>query len=195
MSTDNLPITIQIAKEELVRINATLKQPKLLIGGLAVQRYITTRDSKDIDIVCTHSEANDLIKILYPSHNWDVQEVNDDDYRPSFLITHQYKDIGEIIIGPKITERSPYKFINWEELYQNALPYKFRKSNLGNILIPTCSGLAYTKLIAFLGRNITNIEKRLNDLQDLVDLSNHALFSSRDFLFFIKKKWCCRICE
>jgi hypothetical protein len=187
MSTDNLPIAIQTAKEELVRINTTLQQPKLLIGGLAVQRYVTARDSKDIDIVCTHEEAQSLIRELYPTDLWDVQEVNDDDYRPSFLITHQYKNIGEIIIGPKITERTPYKFINWEELYQSAYPYKFQQSNLNKILIPTCSGLAYTKLIAFLGRNATHAQKRLNDLQDLVDLSNHSEFSSRDFLLFIKK--------
>jgi hypothetical protein len=187
MSTDNLPIAIQTAKEELIRINTTLQHPKLLIGGLAIQRYITARDSKDIDIVCTHEEAQGLIRELYPTDLWDVQEVNDDDYRPSFLITHQYKNIGEIIIGPKITERTPYKFINWEELYQSAYPYKFQQSNLDKILIPTCSGLAYTKLIAFLGRNITHTHKRLNDLQDLVDLSNHSEFSSRDFLLFIKK--------
>ena len=51
-----------IAKEELARINGVLKEPHLLIGGLAVQQYHVTRDSKDIDLICSFEIADEIIE-------------------------------------------------------------------------------------------------------------------------------------
>jgi len=181
------PIEIQVAKEELVRINDLLPAPRLLIGGLAVQRYVVTRKSKDIDLVCDYEEARRLARSLYPSHEWDVVEVNDDAYRPSFHITHHHKPVGEILFGPKVTERAPYSFIDWDTLMQNATPYVFQGVPLLNIQIPCCSDLAYTKLISFLSRSRDKVAKRLNDLEDLADLSNHREFSTRDLLAMISR--------
>ena len=47
-------IDLEVAKRQLVSINDYLKERHLLIGGLAVQRYVPTRDSRDIDLVCTY---------------------------------------------------------------------------------------------------------------------------------------------
>jgi hypothetical protein len=184
---NQLPIDIQIAKEELVRINDELTVPHLLIGGLAVQRYVVARDSKDIDLVCEHKVARHLVACLYPSHEWEVCEINDDAYRPSFTIRHRHKDMGEIVFGPKISERVPYAFIDWEHLLKNGVPYMFQKKELSNILIPQCSDLAYTKVISFLGRDSANQSKRMNDLRDLADLSNHRNFSGTDLVATIKR--------
>ncbi|MEM9276176.1 MAG: hypothetical protein AAGA80_24930 [Cyanobacteria bacterium P01_F01_bin.143] len=180
-------IDIEVAKDELIRINNILNSPKLLIGGLAVQRYIAIRDSKDIDLVCSYNEAQNLVKTLYPTNDWNIKEVKDDFYKPSFLITHQYENFGSIIFGPKITERTTYNFINWDKLIEKASPYILKSRTLKNILIPNCSGLAYTKLIAFLGRDSEQNAKRLNDLQDFTDLSNQQEFSLRDFINLIKQ--------
>lgn len=181
------PIELQIAKDQLLRIDPLLQGPHILIGGLAVQKFIVTRDSKDIDLVCSYDTARAIVKVLYPSDEWDVKEVNDDAYRPSFVVRHLFKDYGEIAFGPKVTERTPYKYIDWNHLLTNSIPFNLAGRDLTNIRIPSCSDLAFTKLISFLGRDKTSLTKRTNDLQDLVDLTNQRDFSSRDFLALTSK--------
>lgn len=175
----NKPLDRGIAKAEIERINNSLQLPHLLIGGLAVQQYCTHRNSKDIDLVCEFEVSQILIKNLYPSLEWDVIELNEDDYRPCFRITHKSQDKGEIIFGPKITERSPYDYINWNDLERGAKPFKYKKNELKNILIPPPHALAYMKFISFLGR-FSHEKKRRQDLEDFTDLTNHREFSATD---------------
>ncbi len=78
----------------------------ILIGGLAVQQYITARASADIDIVCPHEVSRAIIDVLYPTHTWDVQDENKDEYRPSFVIKHKVeKEYPIIHFGPKMASR------------------------------------------------------------------------------------------
>src|SRR5258708_37073571 len=59
-----MPVSINaISAGELIRINGTLQEPHLLIGGLAVEQYCKGRDSKDIDLVCSHDVALSLLKL------------------------------------------------------------------------------------------------------------------------------------
>ena len=107
------PIAIKTAKDELARINGALKSPHLLIGGLAVQQYHTTRVSKDIDLICDFEPVQELLESLYPSKDWNIEDKTGDEYRPSYRITRKYKldEIGEIIFGPKIGERGSYEYL------------------------------------------------------------------------------------
>ena len=181
------PIGLQIAKDELVRFDKVLIKPHLLIGGLAVQRYIPTRDSKDIDLVCEHDIAMQLVRALYPFEIWDVRERHDDPYRLDFRITHRSEDRGEIIFSPKIIEREPYNFIDWNHLLEDGKAFKYQSDTLDNIVIPSCSDLAFTKLISFLERDTTLSSKRRQDLDDLAKLSNHEEFLPIAFISAIKR--------
>ena len=183
----NLPIDLQIARDQLVRINDALSKPHLLIGGLAVQRYVVARDSKDIDLVCESAVARELLRSLFPSDDWTVENLNDDEYRPSFVARHRWRDLGEICFGPKISERRAYDYIDWAFLLATAVPYVDRGKPLERIRIPTCCHLAYTKLLSFLSRDKGKREKRLQDLQDFVDLTNHDAFCPNEFLSQLRR--------
>lgn len=182
----NQPLDRGIAKDEIERINDSLEFPHLLIGGLAVQQYCTHRGSKDIDLVCKFEISQSLIRQLYPSLDWDVIELNEDDYRPSFRIIHKSQDKGEIIFGPKITERSSYDYIDWNDLERGARSFKHRSKELKNILVPPPHALAYTKFISFLGR-LSNGNKTKQDLEDFVDLTNHRDFSATDLYGLLRR--------
>lgn len=181
------PIDLQIARDQLVRINDVLQEPHLLIGGLAVQRYVVARDSKDIDLVCESAVARQLVRHLFPTEEWIVNDLNDDEYRPSFVARHRWKDVGEICFGPKISERRAYDYIDWTSLLATAVPYVDRGKPLERIRIPTCCHLAYTKLLSFLSRDKLKKEKRLQDLQDFVDLTNHDNFCPNEFLSQLRR--------
>lgn len=173
------------AKQELVRINKELESPHILIGGLAVQKYCVFRDSRDIDLICDFPTSLELIKKLYPTGDWKVEDQNQNDYRPSFRIIHKHQEKGEIIFGPKITEREPYKYINWEDLKKEARPFSVNREDLSNILVPSAHALAYTKLISFLNRS--NSEKIQQDLEDFCDLTNHDEFSATGLYSLLEK--------
>lgn len=180
------PIDRAIAKNELRRINDELGQPHLLIGGLAVQRYHSPRNSKDIDLVCDFETAQRLLDRLYPSNDWKVVDRKDDEYRPSFEITHRVEALGTIIFGPKISERESYKHINWDALKADAKPYELGDATLDRILVPAADALAYTKFISFLSREGPAAKVRA-DLRDFVDLTNHDSFSASKFLDFLRR--------
>jgi hypothetical protein len=174
------PIELQIARDQLVRINDKLDTPHLLIGGLAVQRYVPMRDSKDIDLVCDSETSRMLARELFPTADWDIV-TNDDEYRPTLTVRHRSLDMGEIIFGPKITERDAYTFINWDQLLASGVPFELAlpgdtKRVLERIVIPCCASLAFTKLISFLSRNKSHTKKRNQDLQDFADLTNNESF-------------------
>lgn len=130
------PIDRAVAKNELARINAALKKPHLLIGGLAVQCYHPARNSKDIDLVCDFGTAQMLLDTLYPSRDWKVIDKQNDEYRPSFNITHKVDDVGVIIFGPKISERDPYDHIDWTALMVGGSAFPGRIGPLENIIVP-----------------------------------------------------------
>ena len=175
------PIDIAIAKEELKRINEVSETDLLLIGGLAVQQYCPARDSKDIDLVCSFDLALKILINLYPTNDWKIHEPKYDDYRPSYRIQHKVEDKGTIIFGPKILEREEYDHIDWDFLKKNSRPFSAKQGRpLEKILIPSADGLAYTKLISYLGRKGNDV-KITQDLKDFVDLTNHDDFSSSRF--------------
>ncbi|MEP7352784.1 MAG: hypothetical protein ABI824_06090 [Acidobacteriota bacterium] len=178
MNNRNRPIGRAAAKSELTRINALLKHPHLLIGGLAVQQYHTVRNSQDIDLVCNFETAQTIVAQLYNSLDWKVVEKHEDEYRPSFEITHKFKasEVGTIIFGPKISERESYQYIDWTALLKGAKPFRSGDKEFSNILVPQAHALAYTKFVSFLGRRgvAAKIEA---DLTDFVDLTNHEGFS------------------
>jgi nucleoside 2-deoxyribosyltransferase len=170
------PIERAVAKIELERINSILPRPHLLIGGLAVQQYYSARVSQDIDLVCDFEVAQTILRKLYPSKDWKVEDSKNDEYRPSYRIHHKVEDVGTIIFGPKISEREPYRHLDWRKLEAVAKPFKGLKNDLENILVPAAHALAYAKMISFLCRQSPD-SKVAADLQDFCDLTNHEDFS------------------
>lgn len=183
----NKPIERAIAKEEIERINEISETNLLLIGGLAVQQYCPSRDSKDIDLVCDFDLARKILADLYPTKDWKIYEPNYDDYRPSYRIKHKFEDKGTIIFGPKIIEREGYDYIDWDYLKDNSRPFSARQGRpLEKILIPSAEALAYTKLISYLFRTGNDV-KITQDLKDFVDLTNYDDFSSSRFYDLIRR--------
>src|SRR5579884_1631530 len=127
-------IDIAEAKKQLVRINDILEQSLLLIGGLAVQQYYYARNTYDIDLVCDHPTERLIIRKLFPSRDWSVEDQHSDDYRPDVIITNK---VSHIIIkwGPKIVERPPYEHIKWDDLKERSSPFHYQ-GDLPKILVP-----------------------------------------------------------
>jgi nicotinamidase/pyrazinamidase len=183
----NIPLAD--AKVELRRIDKILAKPHLLIGGLAVQQYVIARNSSDIDLVCDFAIAQAIIRQLYPLKLWNVQDRNHDEYRPSIIISPlaPKEGLGDIHFGPKILQRLPYNHIDWDEIGVDAQPFKFQQDHLPNILVPRAEALAFTKLLSFIGRDKRFEEKRLQDLQDFVDLTNINGFELKRLYGFMYK--------
>ena len=179
------PIKIAIAKDELKRINDALDTPHLLIGGLAVERYHKGRDSQDIDLVCSYETAKKLLR-LYPSNNWYIEDRNDDDYRPSYEIKSQVDNIT-IIFGPKISEREPYNYLDWEDFKESAICYTYKDKKYDNILIPNADSLAFTKLVSAVERKAISRDKSIQDFEDFINLSNHRSFNINRFVHLLKR--------
>ncbi len=178
------------AKEQLVRINKLLTKPRVLIGGLAVQQYYAARDSVDIDLVCDEATARELIKSLYPTRDFIVIEKNEDDFRPAFEITHRANRDRVIFIGPKLTERDPYKYVDWNALEQDSHAFKYKKQELEQIRVPNRETLAFTKLLSFLNRVAKNRLKGEQDLIDFINLSNGPEFRLNAFADLIRQASC-----
>ena len=179
------PIKIAIAKDELKRINDALDTPHLLIGGLAVERYHKGRDSQDIDLVCSYETAKKLLR-LYPSNNWYIEDRNDDDYRPSYEIKSQVDNIT-IIFGPKISEREPYNYLDWEDFKESAICYTYKDKKYDNILIPNADSLAFTKLVSAVERKAISRDKSIQDFEDFINLSNNRSFNINRFVHLLKR--------
>ncbi|MDS4025500.1 MAG: nucleoside 2-deoxyribosyltransferase [Candidatus Contendobacter sp.] len=175
------------AKDELVRLNGVLQKPYILIGGLAVQQYVLTRNSVDIDLVCDFDTVTDVLTKLYPKKDWNIQDLNDDDYRPTYVITHRYKPFGDILFGPKVVERGGYSHLDWDELTEDAKPFNHKLQQLERILVPPPHALAYTKFISFIGREEKQEKKLLQDLKDFADLTNCDEFSIFKFWDLVRK--------
>lgn len=175
------------AKDELVKINKILTTPHLLIGGLAVQQYYPARDSSDIDIICADKIAKDIIEQLYPTKDFTIDETNQDDFRPAYIITSKVKEEKVIFIGPKITEREAYKFLDWKNIEKNSQAFEYKKNKLENIRVPQIEVLAFTKLLAFINRTSDNQQKGERDLIDFINLSNDENFSINALIDLIRR--------
>jgi HAD superfamily phosphoserine phosphatase-like hydrolase len=181
-------IAIAAAKEQLERMSVVLESPLLLIGGLAVNQYILTRKSEDIDLVCEHEVARNLIDKLYPMTLWTHTDKNGDDSRPSFWLKHKHDVSYPVVkLGPKFVERGAYRFINWEALHEEAAPFRLKHQTLDKILVPTAEALCYTKLISFLGRSRDIRGKLRQDLDDIRKLTSLDEFRMGVFLNFINR--------
>lgn len=178
------------AKDQLAKIDKLLKETHILIGGLAVQQYHPTRTSKDIDLICDDATAKGLIDRLYPTKDYDISETNEDDFRPAYVISSRKNEEKVIFIGPKIVEREPYKYIDWEKLKRDAKNFKYKNKVLKNIKVPCVETLAFTKLLSFLNRVQNDKGKGENDLLDFINLSNKTDFRINVLIDLIRSEEC-----
>lgn len=179
------PLDRQNAKDELKRIDQKLKNPLLLVGGLAVQQYHEPRSSRDIDLVCDHDTALRLVNALYPSKDWDVQN-SQTDARPSYTIENKISGM-KVYFGPKILQREEYPNLPWNVLMVDARPFRHSgETYLSNILVPSAHNLAYSKLISFINRYSVSPEA-LVDLDDFVHLTNRKEFSISELYSTIRR--------
>lgn len=174
-------IGIKDAKEELARINSVLTKPHILIGGLAVNQYEISRISTDIDLVVDFKTANDIIQKLYPSLTWNITDKNNDEIRPSYEIVNRANPELIIRFGPKILQRQPYEFINWNILFTGANKFTYQNKQLDNILVPSPVYLSFTKLISYIARKDSNPGKASADLNDFCNLTNRETWNAIDF--------------
>lgn len=181
-----MPIDIAVAKESLQKIDQALNTPHILIGGLAVEQFYKGRDSQDIDLVCDHKTSKALLR-LFPNNDWDIEDNNDDAYRPSYKITHQIKKGIVIKFGPKISEREPYNYLNWEDFRKGATPFKYKGNEYTNILTPPSESLSFTKLVSAVERKHKSVSKSVQDFEDFINLSNHKSFNMNKFVHLLKK--------
>ncbi len=120
----------------------------LLIGGIAVNHFVKTRDSHDIDLICTHDQSYKVLK-TFPSAEWNVKEENDDPTRPAYVVQNKRDPIIVFKFGPKIVERGAYPYLNWDILGEHAIPLTHKTVPLKHISIPNAAYLAYSQLISF----------------------------------------------
>lgn len=177
-------IDIANAKEILTSIGKDLSKPHLLIGGIAVNHYVKARDSHDIDLICEHEVSQQIIK-SFSTEDWVVDDSNDDPERPSFTVTNNSTPGLVIKFGPKITEREAYEYLDWTLFLEDAIEITYKNKAIENIYIPNASYLAYMKLISFHFRS--DEKKKLQDIIDFVNLSNHKQFSMALFQSIVKK--------
>jgi nucleoside 2-deoxyribosyltransferase len=177
------PIARWVAQNELTRIDQLLTQSKLLVGGLAVAQYVTTRNSKDIDLLIAFDEINAILAKLYPTREWSIENKTRDEYRPSFEIRnkHNSSEGGSIHIGPKIEERAQYRFVDWAEMKQFSSACRVLDTTLKHIVVPSAARLAFSKVASFVSRIDVSREKAVQDLVDAVNLTNVNEFSANDF--------------
>lgn len=176
------------AKNQLTKINDILQKPLFLVGGIAVNQYIITRNSEDIDLICDNDTAIYIIDKLYPSTDWHRENVNGNEYRPAYYITSKLDPNYPVIkLGPKLTERGLYEYLNSEEMSEHCQPFSYNNKVYNNIQIPSQEYLCYMKIVSFLGRDIDKKEKLKKDLEDIKSLSNNKDFRLDLFIKYIRR--------
>jgi len=163
----------------LAEIDKKKEKPLMLVGGIAVNQYHPARTSSDIDLICTYNEAIEIAD-MYDTAQWSITDNDSDPIRPCIILKQLSKPYISINFGFKITEREGYEFLDWKSISEGARPLLFQGKKLKNILVPTCAGIAYSKLISYLSTDRSE-EKRGQDLLDFINVSNHRTFSLRDF--------------
>lgn len=119
------------AKEEVLRINSHLREPILLIGGLAVQQYVLERSSKDIDIVCSLNIQKALLEGAYGDPRYEKTQ-RQTDLRPVYDI-RDLETGGRIFLGSKILERKRYPYIDYGVLSEDSIPFRYNDVEAANI--------------------------------------------------------------
>jgi hypothetical protein len=180
-------IPLAVARDELMRIDAVLNSPQLLIGGLAVQQYHDNRDSADIDLVCSYKTARDLIDELYNTAYFEIKNLGDQ-HRPSWVITETGEGQRVVYLGFKITERDAYKYVDYKGILERARPYRHGQTELTHIKVPTLEDLAFMKLLSMVTRLSSSPKKGEQDLKDFVNLINNKEFKGRLFVDLIKSE-------
>jgi len=176
------------AKEILKSISDNAENKLLLIGGLAVNQYNSTRNSQDIDLICKHDECLDLIKKVFKTHEWDIIDKNNDSLHPQWEMTHKTnREMPVIKFGPKIIERH-LTYIDKDKLWENAKPFKFRDETYPKIYVPTIEIVCYTKIVSILGRTESMVDKIKKDIEDVINLSNHSEFGFSKFIILFEKE-------
>ena len=183
-----MSLPIADAKSYLEKIDEILSGKHLLIGGLAVQQYHPTRNSKDIDLVCEFSEIAHVIDEIFPTRDYEVIDKNQDELRPSYILTDRTGNGDSVaFIGPKIQERENYEYIDWELMMEGAVPFKYQGRTFKNIVIPEIEHLCFSKLVSFINRADKAAEKGLQDLKDFVNLTNNKDFRINKFYDIIRR--------
>jgi len=157
-----------LALDELVKIDGFLERPHLLIGGLAVRKYVVTRESADIDLVCDATVAKKLVAEVYPDNLYDHTDSNDNELRPAYVMKHKVNRNEIVLFGPKLLQREAYFAIDWEMLSEGAIPFSYSKREFPRLLVPSLEALAFMKLISFIARVRGNLKKGEQDLRDFV---------------------------
>lgn len=178
------------AKQSLLTLDTVLKRSHLIIGGLAVAHFHPTRVSKDVDLVCDHGEIADAIEAIFPSNLFNNVELNQDDLRPAYVIQSRTDNEKIYFYGPKIRERDAYKYIDWEYIQQDSVPFSYKGIRCKNIVLPNVEKLSFLKLISMLDRLETNPEKGQKDLLDFVNLSNNNGFRANYFYDILRQTKC-----
>lgn len=175
-----------LAKEEILRLNDTIDEAVLLIGGLAVQQYVLERSSKDIDIVCDLSFHKALLANAYGHPKYQKRQ-RQTDLRPVTEIKN-LETGGRVFLGAKILERDRYPFIDYEVLADDSQPFVYDDRKAENVRIPPAHSLAFSKLISFIARRDgeTGI-KGLNDLSDFSKLTNCESFSLNSIIALVER--------
>lgn len=177
-------IPLALAKDKLREIDETLADNYLLIGGIAVNHFVKSRDSHDIDLICTHDQSYKVLEV-FRSDEWNITDGNDDPTRPAYVAQNK-KDPRVILkFGPKIVERGAYKYLDWDVLAEKRIPLTHQNVPLKHISIPSAAYLAYSKLISFFLR--ADPAKKMQDLTDFVNLSNSDEFSYTLFISILER--------
>ena len=171
------------AKLEILRVNDHLNDEVILIGGLAVQRYVSARKSKDIDIVCSLEQQRNLLKNAYPSEIYEI-EAKQNDLRPDITIKNLHTG-ATIYLGPKILERPSYQYIDYVMLKEGSDPFFYDNKTAEKVRVPAPHLLAFSKLISFIARRDSN--KGIKDLDDFAQITNHQHFSLNRFIAYAER--------
>lgn len=178
-----MTIPLADAIDKLSDINDLLESPHLLIGGLAVERYWRGRDSHDIDLFCTYKTSKAIINSVFPSGEWDTESETGDPRHPKYIFTKKNTEPPvKVVFDPRFLEEDPYASIAWSTVKMLASPYPYGSETLDNILIPSAGALAFLKLLSYTQRSRDRVEKRNQDLQDVVDLTNYRHYAELHFV-------------
>lgn len=71
-----------------------------------------------------------IIKKLYPSLAWNKIDKNDDEIRPSYEIVNRANSELVIRFGPKILQRQPYEFLDWNILFKGSKRFSYKNAEL-----------------------------------------------------------------
>jgi hypothetical protein len=180
-------IPLHFTKTEILRfdnmLTGNIKNKCYLIGGLAVAQYRKLRQSTDIDLICS-CEDNILYLLdqAYPSQEWDSDNANDDDRRPTYTFIRKDNSNISVIYGLKYKERGGYITKIMELIDPNVCrPFQYNGQVCRNIFIPKTEVLVLTKFMSHIGRYKTNKTKSLADLDDIINLSNEKDFNFIEF--------------